>query len=1068
MSGDYSRWSFDPQRDFSALLKQQGRVDTDADWNEAVALLLRRLQAGTLDTVGPAVVPRTTPNAFHIEAAGGTFTIDRGRMYVDGLLAENHGGGQFAWDARLAEQDGTAPVPYANQPYFPNPPALPAGGPHLVYLKVWLREVTHIEGRRYNAAGEPVSDLVEKALGVDTATRLQTVWQARALANPGAGVDCSTALEDIAAFRAAEPPAGGRLSTDTADVPGEPDPCHVPPSGGYKGLENQLYRVEIHRGGDLAGANRATFKWSRDNASVASRVTTIPSLDRIVVESVGRDGLLRFSDGDWIEITDDWRELNDQPGELRRIRAGGGVDDATRTLLLETPLVAGQFPVDAQGRVTPARNTRVRRWDQRGRVVAANGTLVVDLDQPGATGAIPVQNGPLLLEHGIVVDFDLVAGGVFRSGDHWLFSARANDATVQRLDRAPPLGIHAHYAKLALVTFPDDETDCRVQWPPESGERGCDCSVCVTPESHATGTLTIQSAIDRITPTGGTVCLGAGSYALRAPLRIDDARALRLRGQSSATVLLGAQGGPLLQVSGCTDVFVENLALLTSSAETGQSAVMLRGSVAVTVQGCLIANFPAGDLGGAAIALAGSLLGTTITRCLLYAQTGIDGTPAEGLLATLGLIIEGNTLACRARGIALGMNAVHIGETRIAGNTIAGCSQLGVQLLGANLPDGAANLAANLIVVEGDGIVCGADAARIGDNDIRAAAKARTGSDGIVLARGLDPGGIDHCQILANRIRGMVGTGISIRAPVVSAMIKHNVIAECGAGITVEEDGDVEALVVENNQLLDIAHSENTEGSHLAAIQLSAVRNLELAGNTIVGFARSARQSASRAAIRIAAVESARVAGNRLTGIAPPAGFLGVSVGIEMLLILRSANVADNAVRRSGAPGDKLAPGRWIALVIGSSSDKGDQGGFDALGTLGVARMAGRAWVFSGRRMVEVPAFKPGDAGVSGNALDAEESDDAPLWVQVVRGCTLSGNRIHASGARLRPAQVLADRAIVSNNDWRGRGESPVLDLRLRGKGQPAVLGNVSSGPILVNGAALPAPWAALNPITTE
>ena len=70
-------------------------------------------------------------------------------------------------------------------------------------------------------------------------------------------------------------------------------------------------------------------------------MTEIPALDRIVVESVGRDDVLGFSDGDWIEITDDVRELAGLPGEMRRIQTGGGVDDATRTIRLDAPLPAG-------------------------------------------------------------------------------------------------------------------------------------------------------------------------------------------------------------------------------------------------------------------------------------------------------------------------------------------------------------------------------------------------------------------------------------------------------------------------------------------------------------------------------------------------------------------------------------------------------------------------------------------------------------------------------------------------------------------------------------------------------
>ena len=42
-----------------------------------------------------------------------------------------------------------------------------------------------------------------------------------------------------------------------------------------------------------------------------------------MVDSVGKDSVLRFSDGDWIEITDDWRELSGQAGELHKIKVGG-------------------------------------------------------------------------------------------------------------------------------------------------------------------------------------------------------------------------------------------------------------------------------------------------------------------------------------------------------------------------------------------------------------------------------------------------------------------------------------------------------------------------------------------------------------------------------------------------------------------------------------------------------------------------------------------------------------------------------------------------------------------------
>ena len=171
-----------------------------------------------------------------------------------------------------------------------------------------------------------------------------------------------------------------------------------------------------------------------------------------------------------------------------------------------------------------------------------------------------------MLEHGVVVTFGLDGEGAFRTGDHWVFAARTADASVEELEAAPPRGIHAHYAKLALVTFPDAETDCRTLWPPQVAEGGCDCTVCVSPESHASGALTIAAAIQQIKQRGGTVCLAAGEYVLDEPVEIHDARSVRLRGQGLATVLVARRGGAI-DVRRSIAVTVENLSLVTATTD---------------------------------------------------------------------------------------------------------------------------------------------------------------------------------------------------------------------------------------------------------------------------------------------------------------------------------------------------------------------------------------------------------------------------------------------------------------------------------------------------------------------
>ncbi len=125
MGADVSRVRFDALRDFAGVLMQQGRLLLDGDFNEYVALLDRRLRAETCDLTsfgpdphqaGVAWVPRQTPDGFRVTASGGKLSIGRGRMYVAGLLAENHGLRPNGFDALLSERTGTSVTPYDQQP----------------------------------------------------------------------------------------------------------------------------------------------------------------------------------------------------------------------------------------------------------------------------------------------------------------------------------------------------------------------------------------------------------------------------------------------------------------------------------------------------------------------------------------------------------------------------------------------------------------------------------------------------------------------------------------------------------------------------------------------------------------------------------------------------------------------------------------------------------------------------------------------------------------------------------------------------------------------------------------
>lgn len=553
MSGDYSRVRFDPRLDMAAVLMQQGRVQLDSDWNEWVAVLDRRLRAGSVDTfgvnpqpgvVGVAVVSPQTPDAFKVEAAGGNITIGRGRMYVDGLLAENHGGGTLEFDPVLAELRGQMALDYGAQPYFPAPPALTGGGPYLTYLEVWQREMTYLER----------PDLVESAVGVDTTTRWQTVWQVRLLTNIGTA-GCNTPDAQFPAWQALIRPSAGRLSIKAEGVPPDQDPCELPPSGGYRGLENQLYRIEIHD-----GAGAATFKWSRDNASVGSDVVEVVSHTatgtELKLSSLGRDAVLRFNTGDWVEILDDRRELSGENGDpaLRRgVMRKITVDDAKQTISFSPALPADLIPAGGIDTLA-ARHTRVKRWDQKGTVRDANDNVIVDLDAAGS-GVIPVPPAGVwvVLENGVQVQFSLdPSGGGFHCGDYWVSAARTVGTSVETFTDSPPLGIHRHYARLAIVSFPDSETDCRTHWPPACG--GC-CTLTVAPGES------IQAALDALPPEGGCVCLKTGIHELSAPIELRASHII-LRGEAPGAIV-SSNSSPLLQIGDTatpvSDIAVESI-----------------------------------------------------------------------------------------------------------------------------------------------------------------------------------------------------------------------------------------------------------------------------------------------------------------------------------------------------------------------------------------------------------------------------------------------------------------------------------------------------------------------------
>ena len=186
------------------------------------------------------------------------------------------------FDALMAEPQFADPIAYAAQPYLPNPPALPTRRP-----PPGLSRRLEPRGHAPRAA-RPGRERGRRRDHLAHADRL-----AGAGARPGRrrGATCASPDADLPGWADLIAPSTGVLTTGTFEVAPVDDPCELPPTGGYRGLENQLYRVEIHDPGQPGGT--ATFKWSRENASVGSRVASIVSATELELATLGRDDVLR-------------------------------------------------------------------------------------------------------------------------------------------------------------------------------------------------------------------------------------------------------------------------------------------------------------------------------------------------------------------------------------------------------------------------------------------------------------------------------------------------------------------------------------------------------------------------------------------------------------------------------------------------------------------------------------------------------------------------------------------------------------------------------------------------------
>ena len=684
MKGDFSRRTFDPTKHYRGVLMQQGRVQVDADWNEEVEAAHLREITGARDEIGASGVPNSAPDSFKIGIASGStdLTIGTGRIYVDGVLCVKD-----RTDTLLTQQDLPLVSPtLAGFPDFPPGTASPAGT-YCVYLDVWDRHITAVE--------DP--SIREKALGgPDTATRVRTVWQVRLQRAGALGANITCA--DFVA-----PSKSGAQLRASVQPGGAATPCVLPPQTGYRRLENQLYRVEIHTPGALG---TATFKWSRENGSVVTAI--LPggggSGLKFPVQTTGRDDVLGFAANQWVELLDDRGDLIAHRGQLLQVAS---VDPAKREITVKPPASGPAYD--------PTLHPKLRLWNQQGGSEIADG--------------VPVTAGPIALEDGLQIEFQ---GASFATGDYWLIPARtAIDNTVGNIEWPeqspgvpawrPPGTEHHHYAPLAVVQYDGKQfqpingvvRDCRnpfddlVTLTKRRSGSGC-CNVSVSPKDLSGG-VTLQSIIDKQKGNSFvTFCLQPGVYPLAAPLRLG-------AGHSTFTIS-GCPGGAILQAVASTPPvsFADGLVSVTHAkgvkfdnvvfnlttspfpynpyAKQVQAGIGIRAMDcdSLTVRNCTF-QFPAllqGDLFAAGIFGGGILTGLTIDHnrftgdpaafTTVAGDTGLLSKDPAGITRrrqfTAGLLIHPTLLIANNATVAADTKLVRagFGGAVITGNTFEG------------------------------------------------------------------------------------------------------------------------------------------------------------------------------------------------------------------------------------------------------------------------------------------------------------------------------------------------------------------------------------------------------------
>jgi hypothetical protein len=441
MKGDISRFTFNPLSNYLSVLKQQGRVDLDSDWNEQGEIFTEQIRQLISDFIGLFAVP-LEPNdiandnsqALAIDnfnyGPGGVidFDIGRGIVYIGGYIFRLPGD-----------------ITYSAQLDYPEPDMPPPGRDLIVYIEAWRRSICYIDDEliREPALGGPDTCLRSKLAGqvkILAADNINTPDEAdkciREILRPG---NAALTLQiDQSAHQL--PLSFGEVDLGGGMIPG-----------------NLHYRLELHRGIVGNGDISEGLKWSDENAATVARALRATDRKNIIVEELEQVSGESLKPGDWVEVSNVVTELHCQGGQMAMITGLESVSaGALVTLDRDIHPLLTRRKNGSRSTLDQGLGPRLRRWS--GYITPIEPKIIYDLGR-GVKALFSTADRKIVIS----------------PGDYWTFAIRDRDYNKHYApQKAVPQGVTKYRYPLAIIKRREDGQaekiiDCRRFLKPLAG-----------------------------------------------------------------------------------------------------------------------------------------------------------------------------------------------------------------------------------------------------------------------------------------------------------------------------------------------------------------------------------------------------------------------------------------------------------------------------------------------------------------------------------------------------------------------------------------------------------------------